>query len=111
MIEDIEAGYVSVVIVKDMSRLGRDYLQVGYYTETFFPDHNIRLISVNDGTDSDEGEDGFAPIRNVINELYAWDISRKIRSSHRLRGNAGEPLSPPPYGYMKSPENKKEMDH
>ena len=107
MIEDIEAGYVSVVIVKDMSRLGRDYLQVGYYTETFFPDHNIRLISVNDGTDSDEGEDGFAPIRNVINELYARDISRKIRSSHRLRGNAGEPLSPPPYGYMKSPENKK----
>ena len=100
MIEDIEAGYVSVVIVKDMSRLGRDYLQVGYYTETFFPDHNIRLISVNDGTDSDEGEDGFAPIRNVINELYARDISRKIRSSHRLRGNAGEPLSPPPYGYM-----------
>lgn len=96
MIEDIEAGYVSVVIVKDMSRLGRDYLQVGYYTETFFPDHNIRLISVNDGTDSDEGEDGFAPIRNVINELYARDISRKIRSSHRLRGNAGEPLSPPP---------------
>ena len=107
MIEDVEAGYVSVVIVKDMSRLGRDYLQVGYYTETFFPDHNIRLISVNDGTDSDEGEDGFAPIRNVINELYARDISRKIRSSHRLRGNAGEPLSPPPYGYMKSPENKK----
>ena len=107
MIEDIEAGYVSVVIVKDMSRLGRDYLQVGYYTETFFPDHNIRLISGNDGTDSDEGEDGFAPIRNVINELYARDISRKIRSSHRLRGNAGEPLSPPPYGYMKSPENKK----
>ena len=107
MLEDIEAGYVSVILVKDMSRLGRDYLQVGYYTETYFPDHSIRLISVNDGTDSDEGEDGLAPIRNVINELYARDISRKIRSSHRLRGNAGEPLSPPPYGYVKSPENKK----
>ena len=69
------------------------------------------MISVNDGTDSDEGEDGFAPIRNVINELYARDISRKIRSSHRLRGNAGELLSPPPYGYMKSPGEQKEMDH
>ena len=107
MIEDIEAGYVSVVIVKDMSRFGRDYLQVGYYTDNFFPEHHVRLISINDGMDSDNGDDGFAPIRNVINELYARDISRKIRSSHRLRGNAGEPLSPPPYGYIKSPENKK----
>ena len=107
MIEDIEAGYVSVVIVKDMSRFGRDYLQVGYYTDNFFPEHHVRLISINDGMDSDNGDDGFAPIRNVINELYARDISRKIRSSHRLRGNAGEPLSPPPYGYIKSSENKK----
>lgn len=108
MLEDIEMGYVSTIIVKDMSRLGRDYLQVGYYTDTYFPDRNIRFIAVNDCVDSNDGENELAPFRNVMNEMYARDISRKVRSSHRLRGNAGEPLSQPPYGYMKSPENKKE---
>ncbi len=107
MLEDIEIGYVSTIIVKDMSRLGRDYLQVGYYTDTYFPDRNIRFIAVNDCVDSNDGENELAPFRNVMNEMYARDISRKVRSSHRLRGNAGEPLSQPPYGYMKSPENKK----
>ena len=107
MLEDIEIGYVKTVIVKDMSRLGRDYLQVGYYTDTYFPDNDIRFIAVNDCVDSDDGENELAPFRNVMNEMYARDISRKIRSSHRLRGNAGEPLSQPPYGYLKSPENKK----
>ncbi len=106
--EDMEMGYVSAIIVKDMSRLGRDYLQVGYYTDTFFPDHNIRFIAINDCVDSDDGENELAPFRNVMNEMYARDISRKVRSSHRLRGNAGEPLSQPPYGYVKSPENKKQ---
>ena len=100
-------GYISTVIVKDMSRLGRDYLQVGYYTDTYFPDRNIRFIAVNDCVDSNDGENELAPFRNVMNEMYARDISRKVRSSHRLRGNAGEPLSQPPYGYLKSPENKK----
>ena len=108
LLEDMEMGYVSAIIVKDMSRLGRDYLQVGYYTDTFFPDHNIRFIAINDCVDSDDGENELAPFRNVMNEMYARDISRKVRSSHRLRGNAGEPLSQPPYGYMKSPENKKQ---
>lgn len=107
MLEDIEMGYVSTIIIKDMSRLGRDYLQVGYYTDTYFPDRNIRFIAVNDCVDSNDGENELAPFRNVMNEMYARDISRKVRSSHRLRGNAGEPLSQPPYGYMKSPENKK----
>ena len=107
MLEDIEMGYVSTIIVKDMSRLGRDYLQVGYYTDTYFPDRNIRFIAVNDCVDSNDGENELAPFRNVMNEMYARDISRKVRSSHRLRGNAGEPLSQPPYGYLKSPENKK----
>jgi site-specific DNA recombinase len=107
MLEDIEMGYVSTIIVKDMSRLGRDYLQVGYYTDTYFPDRNIRFIAVNDCVDSNDGENELAPFRNVMNEMYARDISRKVRSSHRLRGNAGEPLSQPPYGYMKSHENKK----
>ena len=103
----MEMGYISTVIVKDMSRLGRDYLQVGYYTDTFFPEHDIRFIAINDCVDSADGENELAPFRNVMNEMYARDISRKVRSSHRLRGNAGEPLSPPPYGYMKSPDNPK----
>ena len=107
LLEDMDMGYVTTLIVKDMSRLGRDYLQVGYYTDSYFPDHNIRFIAINDCVDSDDGENEFTPIRNVMNEMYARDISRKIRSSHRLRGNAGEPLSQPPYGYLKSPENKK----
>ena len=107
MLEDIDLGYISIVIVKDMSRLGRDYLQVGFYTDTYFPDRNIRLIAVNDCVDSEDGENELAPFRNVMNEMYARDISRKVRSSHRLRGNMGEPLSQPPYGYMKDPNNKK----
>ncbi len=107
LLEDIEFGYISTVIVKDMSRLGRDYLQVGYYTDSYFPDHNIRFIAINDCVDSADGENELAPFRNVMNEMYARDISRKVRSSHRLRGNMGEPLSQPPYGYMKDPANKK----
>ena len=107
MLEAIDLGYISVVIVKDMSRLGRDYLQVGFYTDTYFPDRNIRFIAVNDCVDSEDGENELAPFRNVMNEMYARDISRKVRSSHRLRGNMGEPLSQPPYGYMKDPNNKK----
>ena len=107
MLDDMEMGYISTVIVKDMSRLGRDYLQVGYYTDTFFREHDIRFIAINDCVDSADGENELAPFRNVMNEMYARDISRKVRSSHRLRGNAGEPLSPPPYGYMKSPDNPK----
>lgn len=107
MIEDVEMGYVTAVIVKDMSRLGRDYLGVGYYTGTFFPENNIRFIAVNDCVDSDDGENELAPFRNVMNEMYARDISRKVRSAHRIRGNSGEPLAPPPYGYIKSPDNPK----
>ena len=107
MIEAIEDGYIGAVMVKDMSRLGRDYLQVGLYTDQFFPEHGVRFIAVNDGVDSAEGENEFAPFRNIMNEWYARDISRKIRSSQRLRGNAGVPLSLPPYGYVKSPDNPK----
>ena len=68
LLEDIEMGYVSTIIVKDMSRLGRDYLQVGYYTDTYFPEHSIRFIAVNDMVDSEEGENELAPFRNVMNE-------------------------------------------
>ncbi|WP_312614575.1 recombinase family protein [Oscillibacter sp.] len=105
MVEAIENGYIGAVLVKDMSRLGRDYLQVGLYTDKFFPEHDVRFIAVNDGVDSAEGENEFAPFRNIMNEWYARDISRKIRSSQRLRGNAGVPLSQPLYGYMKDQEN------
>ena len=107
MLSDIEMGYVYAVMVKDLSRLGRDYVSVGNYTDVYFPDHDIRFIAVNDGIDSEEGESEIAPFKNILNEMYARDISKKIRSSHRLRGSMGEPLSQPPYGYMKSPENKK----
>jgi len=107
LLEDIELGYIAVIIVKDMSRLGRDYLQVGYYTDTYFPDHNIRFIAVNDCVDSEDGENELAPFRNVMNEMYARDVSRKVRSAHRIRGNCGEPLGQPPYGYIKDPGNPK----
>ena len=113
MLEDMDMGYISTVIVKDSSRFGRNYLEVGQYTDYYFPEHNIRFIAINDCIDSENGEDDFSVFRNVMNEMYAKDISRKVRSSHRLRGNAGEPLSAPPYGYMKSVENKKKwvIDH
>lgn len=103
MLEDIDAGFVTAVIIKDMSRLGRDYLQAGYYTETYFPDRGVRFIAINDYFDSANGENEFIPIRNIMNEMYSRDISRKVRSAHRIRGNSGEPLGQPPYGYMKSP--------
>ena len=93
-----------------MSRFGREYLQVGYYTENYFPDHNVRFIAINDNVDCVDGAtdmDDFIPIKNIMNELYAKDISRKVRSAHNTRGRAGEPLSQPPYGYVKDPQDKK----
>lgn len=109
MIADVEAGKVKRVIVKDMSRLGRDYLQVGMYTEIFFPEHDIHFIAVNDGVDSNQEDNEFTPFRNIINEWYAKDTSKKIRAVKRSKGMAGEHIgSHPPYGYMKNPENKKE---
>lgn len=100
MIQAIEAGYISAVFVKDLSRLGRNYIEVGKLTEEFFPQHDIRLIAVSDGVDSDEGEDDFTPFRNIMNEWYAKDISKKRRIVNKMKGNSGIPLSPPPYGYI-----------
>ena len=109
MIADVESGKVKRVIVKDMSRLGRDYLQVGMYTEIFFPEHDVHFIAVNDGVDSNQEDNEFTPFRNIINEWYAKDTSKKIRAVKRSKGMAGEHIgSHPPYGYMKNPENKKE---
>ena len=107
MLADMDMGYISTVIVKDSSRFGRNYLEVGQYTDYYFPENNIRFIAINDCIDSENGEDELAPFRNVMNEMMARDISRKVRSAHKIRGNAGEPLSQPPYGYMKAPDNKK----
>lgn len=101
MIADIEAGLVGTVIVKDMSRFGRDYLQVGMYTEIMFPEHDIHFIAINDGVDSDKGENDFTPLRNLFNEWYARDTSKKIRAVLKSKGLAGKPLNGrAPYGYL-----------
>ena len=105
MIGAIEAGYISAVFVKDLSRLGRNYIEVGKLTEEFFPLHDVRLVAVSDGVDSDEGEDDFTPFKNIMNEYYAKDISKKRRIVNKMKGNAGVPLSPPPYGYIKNPDD------
>ena len=105
MLADIEAGKVATVIVKDLSRLGRNYIEVGKLTEEFFPLHDVRLVAVSDGVDSDEGEDDFTPFKNIMNEYYAKDISKKRRIVNKMKGNAGIPLSPPPYGYIKNPDD------
>ena len=105
MLTAIEAGYISAVFVKDLSRLGRNYIEVGKLTEEFFPLHDIRLVAVSDGVDSNEGEDDFTPFKNIMNEYYAKDISKKRRIVNKMKGNAGVPLSPLPYGYIKNPDD------
>ena len=108
MIRLAEAGKVQTVIVKDMSRMGRDYLKVGYYTESFFAERDIRYIAINDGVDSTKGDNDFTPFRNLFNDFYARDTSKKIRAVMRSKGNAGEHLcTNPPYGYRKDPADKK----
>ena len=108
MIAEIEAGNVATVIVKDMSRLGRDYLKVGYYTEIFFVERDVRYIAINDGVDSAKGDNDFTPFRNLFNDFYAKDTSKKVRAIKRAQGMAGEHLTKPPYGYMVSPADKKQ---
>ncbi len=101
MLADIEAGKVGTVIVKDMSRLGRNYLQVGMYTEMIFPQKNVRFIAINDGVDSAQGENDFAPLRNIFNEWLVRDTSKKIKAVKRSKGMSGKPVtSKPVYGYL-----------
>lgn len=107
MIHQLEQGKASAVFVKDLSRLGRNYIEVGRLTEEFFPEHDIRLVAVSDNIDTNEGENELAPIRNLFNEWYARDISKKRRISNKIKGNAGEPMGQPPYGYIKNPDNPK----
>ena len=105
MLTAIEAGYISAVFVKDLSRLGRNYIEVGKLTEEFFPQYDVRLVAVSDGVDSDEGDNAFTPFRNIMNEWYAKDISKKRKIVNKMKGNAGIPLSQPPYGYIKNPDD------
>ncbi len=107
MISELEKHKASAVFVKDMSRLGRNYIEVGRLTEEFFPEHDIRLIAVSDNIDTDEGENELTPIRNLFNEWYSRDISKKRRISNKIKGAAGEPLGQPPYGYIKDPDDPK----
>ena len=107
MLNLIEQDLVSTVIVKDMSRLGRNYLDVGKFTEIVFPQHNVRLIAIADGVDSDKGEDDFTPFRNIINEFYLKELSRKLRSSQRIKSKQGYAIGHPPFGYRRDPDEPK----
>lgn len=104
----IDKGQVGTIIVKDMSRLGRDYLQVGMYTEVVFLAEDIRFIAINSGVDSNNGtENDITPFINIFNEFYAKNISRKIISVFKVKGQSGKLLcTKPPYGYIKAPEDK-----
>jgi len=107
---DIEAGKVSTVITKDLSRLGRDYLQTGNFIENFFPEYGVRYIALHDGVDTFMGDNDFMPFKNIINEWYARDVSKKVRAAKRAKALNGEfTASYAPYGYMKSPENKRKL--
>lgn len=102
----VEQGLVGTWIVKDMSRFGRDYLQVGRYTEIVFPSFDVRFIAVNDGVDSERGDNDFTPFRNLFNDFYAKDTSKKVRSVMKARGTSGKHMGKPPYGYRSDPQDK-----
>ena len=108
MMADAEEGKISTVIVKDMSRFGRDYIMVGYYTEIYFSNLDIRFIAINDNVDSNiQTENDLTPFKNVFNEWYARDTSKKIRAVFKAKGNSGKHLSTnPPFGYKKDPDDK-----
>ena len=110
MIEDIESGKINTVITKDLSRLGRDYLQTGYYTEVYFPGKKVRYIAISDGIDTSMGYNEMAPFKNLFNDFYARDISKKIRSTMTTKARAGIYHSTvPPFGYRKSPEDSHKL--
>ena len=102
----VEQGLVGTWIVKDMSRFGRDYLQVGRFTEIVFPSYNVRFIAINDAVDSDKGDNDFTVIRNVFNDFYAKDTSKTVRAVMKAKGTSGKHLGGPPYGYRADPQDK-----
>ena len=110
MIEDIETGHINVVLTKDLSRLGRNYVITGQYTDFFFPEHGVRYVAVNDSYDSDKDDNDIAPFKNILNEMYAKDISKKVRSARATSAKQGKFMgSKPPFGYIKSSENKYQL--
>lgn len=109
IISMIENGDVQTLIVKDMSRLGRDYLQTGYLLEHTFPNNKVRFIAINDAVDTLYGDNDFTPFRNLFNDFYAKDCSKKIRAVKKAQAERGERLSKPPYGYMKSEADPKQI--
>lgn len=108
MMSDVEEGKIATIIVKDMSRFGRDYIMVGYYTEIYFPNSDIRFIAINDQVDTVSATDNdFTPFKNIMNEWYAKDTSKKIKAVLKTKGNSGKHLSTlPPFGYKKDPNDK-----
>ena len=108
LLNDIENGEISTVIVKDMSRFGRDHILVGYYTKYYFPDADVRFIAIHDQMDTETNpDDDIIPFKNILNEMYAKDCSRKIKAVVKAKGNSGKHLTTvPPLGYMKDPEDK-----
>ena len=107
MVRDIEDGKIGIVLCKDLSRLGRNNALVAYYTEIFFPDNDVRFIAVSDAIDTFKGDNEIMPFKSVVNEYYARDISRKVKSAYRTKALNGEFTGPhAPYGYRKNPENK-----
>lgn len=111
MIAEVEAGNVAVIIVKDMSRFGRDYLKVGFYTEVMFKEKGVRFIAINNGIDSSNQQDSdFTPFLNIMNEWYARDSSRKIQAIFKARMQEGKRVSPSvPYGYRRDPDDKQHL--
>lgn len=107
LLELIEQGMVSTLIVKDMSRLGRNHLELGKLTDYVFPTFNVRFIALNDGVDSEKGEDDFTPFRNIMNEWYCKDMSRKLKSTLHLKSKQGYAVGHPPYGYRYAEDKKK----
>ncbi len=106
MLDDIKKGLISAVIVKDLSRFGRNNSEILYYVETFFPEHNIRFVSLGESIDSITGTNDVLPFLSMIAEHYAKDISRKVRSVKYMKGNSGEPIGVPPYGYKRKSKDE-----
>ena len=110
MIDDVEAGKINMVVVKDLSRLGRNYIMTGQYTEVYFPDREVRFVALNDGIDTENSDNDIAPFKNILNEMYSKDISKKVRSAVRTKKQNGEFLSNrAPYGYQKDPANRNKL--
>lgn len=110
MLEDVEKGKINLILTKDLSRLGRDYISAGQFTEIIFPSKGIRYIAVTDGYDSENSPDDFIPFKNIVNEMYARDISRKIRSAFEARMKNGDFIGPfAPFGYRRSHENRHKL--